>query len=59
LKQEELVSIAELVAQRLRIKLDRDARRRKTVMIKWFDENWQFILPILRFVVLDEDCPAS
>jgi hypothetical protein len=59
LKQEELVSIAELVAQRLRIKLDRDARRRKTVMIKWFDENWLFILPVLRFVVLDKECPAS
>jgi hypothetical protein len=53
LNQNELVSIAELVSQRLRIKLDRDARRRKAVMIKWFHENWQFILPVLRYVVLD------
>jgi hypothetical protein len=52
LNQEELVSIAELISGILRIRLDRDARRRKPVMIKWFEENWCYIQPVLRNVVL-------
>jgi hypothetical protein len=53
LVHEELVSIADLVANRLHIKLDRDARRRKIVMIKWFEENWTLIHPLLEEIVLD------
>jgi hypothetical protein len=52
LTQEELVSLADLIASALHIKLDRDARRRKTVMIKWFEENWLRIRPILPYMVL-------
>jgi hypothetical protein len=55
LNQDELVSIGELVAQTLQIKLDRDARRRKPVMIKWFEENWLSIQPLLFHVVLDKN----
>ena len=55
LKQEELVSIADLISRRADIKVDRDARRRKVVMIKWFDDNWHLIHPLLRLVVLDPD----
>jgi hypothetical protein len=53
LRHEELVSIGELVGRRLRIKVDRDARRRKIVMIKWFEDNWSVIEPLLPWVVLD------
>jgi hypothetical protein len=53
LKQDELVSIAGICAQKLDIRLDRDARRRKVVMIKWFEENWFRIRQILPFIVLD------
>jgi hypothetical protein len=55
LSQDELISIGELVAQMLQIKLDRDARRRKPVMIKWFEENWCKIQPLLFYVVLDKN----
>jgi hypothetical protein len=54
LSQDELVSIADLVAGGLQIKLDRDARRRKPVMLKWFDEHWEQIQPMLSLIVLDE-----
>jgi hypothetical protein len=54
LKQDELVSIADVLAKKLEIKLDRDARRRKVVMIKWFEENWIRIWQILPFIVLDD-----
>jgi hypothetical protein len=48
------VSIADLVAKKLDIRLDRDARRRKAVMIKWFNENWEVIEPLLRHIVLED-----
>jgi hypothetical protein len=51
---EELVSIAVLAANRLSIRLDRDARRRKVVMVKWFQENWASIEPLLHEIVLDQ-----
>jgi hypothetical protein len=50
--QGELVSIADLLARSIGIRLDRDARRRKVVMIKWFEEHWAIILPFLRVVAL-------
>jgi hypothetical protein len=50
--QEELVSLAELISRQLRIRLDRDARRRKSVMIMWFEENWWQIWPWLRYLTL-------
>ena len=52
IKQPELLSIANVLSQSARIKLDRDAKRRKTVLIKWFQENWTSIYPYLDYVVL-------
>jgi hypothetical protein len=52
-KQPELVSIATVLAQNANIKLDRDAKRRKAVLIKWFEENWTAIAPFLDYVVLE------
>jgi hypothetical protein len=42
------------VASSLKIKLDRDARRRKVVILKWFDENWAEIEPVLPLIILEE-----
>jgi hypothetical protein len=53
LNREELVSIADLVARKLQITFDRDARRRKIVTIKWFEENWAQIEPLLSEIELD------
>ena len=53
-KQPELLSIATVVAQNANVKLDRDAKRRKSVLIKWFQENWSTISPYLDFVVLED-----
>jgi hypothetical protein len=51
-KQAELLSIALVLAERAGINLDRDAKRRKSVLVKWFDENWGAIEPYLDYVVL-------
>lgn len=54
LKHGELLSIAEVVSVNANILLDRDAKRRKTVLIKWFQENWAQIHPFLNYVVLED-----
>jgi hypothetical protein len=53
LNQDELVSIAELIGAHAGIRPDRDAQRRKVVMLKWFEEHWGLILPLIGFVVLE------
>lgn len=58
IKQPELLSIAEVLAQNACIKLDRDAKRRKAVLIKWFSENWDKIKPYLDYVVLEDANPT-
>jgi hypothetical protein len=58
IKQQELLSIASVLAERAGIRLDRDAKRRKSVLVKWFDENWAAVSPYLDYVVLQPN-PAS
>ena len=59
IKQPELLSIATVLAQNANIKLDRDAKRRKSVLIKWFEENWAVIKPFLDYVVLEDSHPQN
>ena len=54
IKQDELVSIANILSNELGITVDRDARRQKTVLIKWFSENWNAIHPLLDYVEMEE-----
>jgi hypothetical protein len=54
IKQPELLSIATVISKSTGIKLDRDAKRRKSVLIKWFEENWASIAPYLEYVVLED-----
>ena len=59
IKQPELLSIATVLAQNANVKLDRDAKRRKSVLIKWFEENWAAIHPFLDYVVLEDSHPQQ
>jgi hypothetical protein len=54
IKQQELLSIATVLAKHANIRLDRDAKRRKAVLIKWFAENWTAVSPFLSYVVLED-----
>ena len=54
LNQTELLSMAEVIGHELHIKIDREAKRRKEVLIKWFDENFLIIKPILNIMVLED-----
>lgn len=55
IKRGELTNIAQLLADTAGIKLDRDAKRRKSVLLKWFDEHWEKVLPLLDYVVLSDN----
>jgi hypothetical protein len=55
---EELRSIARLLCEKCpnKLRLDRDARRDGRVLIKWYQENWAVLSPLLKNVELrDED----
>ena len=53
LTHEELTSIAELISKTANIKLDRDAKRRKIVLIKWFEEHWDTVKCYLPIITLE------
>ena len=55
IKRSELMNIAQVLADAANIKLDRDAKRRKSVLLKWFDEHWTRIRPLLDYIVLEGD----
>ena len=55
LNQRELLSIASILAEKCNITLDREAKRRKAILIKWFDENLSLLLPAIEFIRLEYD----
>lgn len=62
LNQSELLSIAEVLClevnqtqRNLPLKVDREAKRRKEVLIKWFDENYTDLQPHLKTIVLEDE----
>jgi len=57
LNAKDLESLAETCATHLCLYLDREAKRRKSVLLKWFDENLQVLEPFLRaHVVVETKC---
>jgi hypothetical protein len=53
LTQAELLSVAQLLGWKLGIALDREAKRRKRVLVKWFDENLRELRPYIDAIHLD------
>jgi hypothetical protein len=49
----ELVSIAELFANEAGIPIDRESKRRKEVLFKWFSDNWDQCEPVANDLVLE------
>lgn len=42
-KQTFLIEVAKKLSSQLNLPLDREAKRRKSVLIKWFEENWDHV----------------
>lgn len=55
LSQSELLAIAVIISYCDRLKLDREAKRRKEVLIKWFDENIDRCLLYFESMVLVDE----
>lgn len=45
--QEELLTIAQIVSHELDIPLAREYKRRKEILVKWFDENLEAVWPFI------------
>jgi len=43
IKRNDLINLATVLSTIAQCDLDRDAKRRKSVLIRWFDENWFLI----------------
>jgi hypothetical protein len=56
MRHQDLLAIANGIEKRLPpdAKIGRDQKRKKDLLLKWFDEHWQHIQPLLEFVVLIE-----
>ena len=53
--QHELFSLARVLSSKLDIFLDREASRRKAVLLKWYDENVDKIQPYLEKYITIKD----
>lgn len=47
IKKPQLLAIADILQKQSGAKLDRQAKRTVSVLLKWFDENWQKIAPYM------------
>lgn len=54
-KQPPLLEIATMISNHFGITLGRQARRRKSVLIKWFHDNWGIISPEIDKFRVEED----
>lgn len=57
INQNQLLSLAEVVSYQLNVGLFREYKRRKEMLIKWFDENYDVVWPFVEnhITVIDID----
>jgi hypothetical protein len=57
ISQEELLSLAQVISHELRLGLSREYKRRKELLVKWYDENLDVIWPFIetRVVISDRE----
>ena len=46
--KEEIISLGQVVAHSLGIELSREYKRRKETMIRWFEDNYDQVMPFIR-----------
>ncbi len=47
-----LIEMAAQIAESLNLKLGREEKRRKSVLLKWFDTNWEIINPVIKTLTI-------
>ncbi|KAK8886980.1 hypothetical protein M9Y10_038015 [Tritrichomonas musculus] len=53
--QKELRSIAQVISKKSGISLDREAKRRREILLTWFDENFEYIKKHMDCITLEYD----
>ncbi|OHT13120.1 hypothetical protein TRFO_16881 [Tritrichomonas foetus] len=53
LNQKELLSVAYVISNKCGAVIDREAKRRKAILVKWFDENLEAIQPYFKSIKLE------
>ena len=54
-KQQCLCEMAKYLALKNELNLDRDSKRRKSVLIKWFHDNWNIIKDDIKKITIKDD----
>ena len=57
IKRTTLCEIAKFIASKKGIRMDRDSKRRKDVLLKWYSDNWADCIDILKKVKVKDDVP--
>jgi hypothetical protein len=55
ISQEKLLSLAQVAAFELRLGLPREWKRRKEMLVRWFDENLDIVWPFIQAKVVVSD----
>ena len=56
-KRSTLCEIAKFISSAKQLKIDRDAKRRKDVLVKWFEDNWSDVYPFIKYVRVKNEIP--
>ena len=57
IKRTTLCDIAKYIAEKKGLKMDRDSKRRKDVLLKWYNDNWSVVYGILEKVKVKDNVP--
>jgi hypothetical protein len=51
LKQRELATYGKIVAERLSLKLDRETKRNRAKLLRWYSDNWEALRPMMQEII--------
>lgn len=54
-KHTTLCLLAKILSSQIGVSLDRDSKRRKSVLVKWYHDNWALIQPLIRNYQIEGD----
>lgn len=55
ISHEEILSLAMVIADNMHISLSREYKRRKNMLVKWFDENLNEVWPLVETCIIVKD----
>lgn len=59
ISHDEILSLAIILSENMKISLSREYKRRKIMLIKWFDENFENVWPFIEKNVVIKDSQGN